>query len=163
MTHLVIVHIQIVWSREDGDERREPGGLAFSVHSVARVLCLVCPDNWQKIVLLKEITAGCIAIKRTKMTIFLRSSVSRWQQTYKNTNILSRSCGWSAQRSSRYRSLLVDLTRAGRTLGQMQGVLWTGPTEIRWIKTAALIEYSAPDRIRWRGLLLLFKPWYDSS
>ena len=45
LTHLVIVHIQIVWSREDGDERREPRGLAFSVHSVARVLCLVCPDN----------------------------------------------------------------------------------------------------------------------
>ena len=43
--YLVIVHIQIVWSREDGDERREPRGLAFSVHSVARVLCLVCSDN----------------------------------------------------------------------------------------------------------------------
>ena len=42
---LVIVHIEIVGSREDGDERREPRGLAFSVHSVARVLCLVCSDN----------------------------------------------------------------------------------------------------------------------
>ena len=41
---LVVVHIEIVGSREDGDERREPGGLAFSVHSVARVLCFVCSD-----------------------------------------------------------------------------------------------------------------------
>ena len=43
--YLVIVHVQIVGRREDGDERREPRGLAFSVHSVARVLCLVCSDN----------------------------------------------------------------------------------------------------------------------
>ena len=42
--YLVIVHVQIVGRREDGDERREPSSLAFSVHSVARVLCFVCSD-----------------------------------------------------------------------------------------------------------------------
>ena len=36
--HLVIVHIQVVGSREDGDQGREPRGLALSVHSVAGVL-----------------------------------------------------------------------------------------------------------------------------
>ena len=43
-TNLVVVHIEIVGRREDGDERREPSCLAFSVHSVARVLCLVCSN-----------------------------------------------------------------------------------------------------------------------
>ena len=41
---LVVVHIEIVGSREDGDERREACCLAFPVHSVAGVLSLVCPD-----------------------------------------------------------------------------------------------------------------------
>ena len=58
---LVVVDVQVVGGREDGNQRGETRGLALSVHSVARVLGLVCANDWKKVVLLKEITACCIA------------------------------------------------------------------------------------------------------
>ena len=59
----VVVHIQIVGSGENCYQRWESGGLAFSVHSVSCILGLVRPDDGQKVVLLQEITACCIAIE----------------------------------------------------------------------------------------------------
>jgi hypothetical protein len=41
---LVIVHIEIVGSREYGHDGREAGSLAFSVHSVSSILSFVCSD-----------------------------------------------------------------------------------------------------------------------
>ena len=58
--YLVVVDVEVVWRREDGDEGGESGGLALAVHAVARVLGLVCADDGEEVVLLQEVAAGSV-------------------------------------------------------------------------------------------------------
>lgn len=81
-SYLVVVNIQIVWRRKDGDQRGKARYLILAVHAIAviikemsiikscisytcfdipRVLCLVCAHYRQQIVLLQELTAGRVA------------------------------------------------------------------------------------------------------
>ena len=77
-------------------------------------------NDWKKVVLLKKITAGCIAeIESTELFL----NIYNIMLTYKSKNILWQNCDWSALRSSHYQNLLRDRTREGRTLGQMQEAL----------------------------------------
>lgn len=58
----VSIDVQIVWSREDGDERGEASGLALAVHLVALVLSLVGSDDGQEVVTLEKLTRCSIAV-----------------------------------------------------------------------------------------------------
>ena len=60
---LVVVDVEVVGRREDGDERREPRSLALAVHPVPGVLGFVGADNRQQVVLLKEIAARRVTIE----------------------------------------------------------------------------------------------------
>ena len=55
---LVVVHIQVVRSREDSYQRWESSVKTLLVHSETCVLGLVCSDNRQEFVLLEKL-AGC--------------------------------------------------------------------------------------------------------
>ena len=70
--YLVVVDVEVVWRRENGDEGGESGGLALAVHAVARVLGLVRADDGEEVVLLQEVAAGSV----TERTVFsvLRSA-----------------------------------------------------------------------------------------
>ena len=61
---LVVVDVEVVGGREDGDDRGEAGGLALAVHAVAAVLRLVRPDDGQQPVVLQERAHGRVAAKK---------------------------------------------------------------------------------------------------
>ncbi|KAI8035088.1 hypothetical protein M5D96_012181 [Drosophila gunungcola] len=84
---LVVVHVEIVGRREDGDQRGEAGGLALAVHAVAGVLRLVRPDDRQQVVVLQEVAAGGVAVEvraaahgvvRVEVRVLLVAEVLQW-------------------------------------------------------------------------------------
>jgi hypothetical protein len=60
---LVVVHVQVVGRREDGDEGGKGGLRALLVHAVAGVLGLVGADDREQLVVLQELAAGGVAVE----------------------------------------------------------------------------------------------------
>ena len=58
---LVVVNIKVVGRREDGHDRWESGRACLSVHSVTRVLSLVCANDRKQVVLFEEGTRSRVA------------------------------------------------------------------------------------------------------
>lgn len=59
----VVIYIQVVRSGENCDERWKTSGLTLPVHSIPSILGFVRSYYGKKVVMLQEITAGCIAMK----------------------------------------------------------------------------------------------------
>lgn len=59
----VVVHVQVVGCRENGDEAGETGRLTLAVHTVAGVLRLVRADDGQQVVFLQEVAARVITVE----------------------------------------------------------------------------------------------------
>ena len=51
---LVVVNVQIIWSREDGHHAWETGCPGLTVHPIASVLSFVCTNDGKQIVFLQE-------------------------------------------------------------------------------------------------------------
>lgn len=65
-TNLVVINVEVVGRAEDGDQRWEARRLRFPVHAVARILCLVRPNDAQQVVVLQEIAARRVTEKEKK-------------------------------------------------------------------------------------------------
>lgn len=65
-SNLVVINVEVVGRAEDGDQRWEARRLRFPVHAVARILCLVRPNDTQQVVVLQEIAARRVTEKQKK-------------------------------------------------------------------------------------------------